>query len=66
MNIDIPGVNAQTCGTDYGDYVVDFYPRDHRRHKVRKEIHDSGYKIAHKETAEGGELVTWFLEPATD
>lgn len=61
MQININGITAQNCETDYGDYFLYFYPRDHDRHKVKQEI-PNNYKIIHKEYDEGGELVTWFLE----
>lgn len=61
MDIDLYGVTVQTCQTSYGEYTIEFYPSDYKRSKVKKAIPDR-YKISHKENAEGGELVIWFIK----
>jgi hypothetical protein len=62
MDIDIHGVKVKSCETDYGEYVIDFYPRDIDRNKVKRAINRKGYTVSHKETLENGELLSWFVE----
>lgn len=60
-NISLYGVTVKKCETDYGDYTVQFCPRDYSRNKVRKQIPNHHSRV-HKKQYEGGELLVWFYE----
>jgi len=62
MNINLNGVTVQKCQTEIGEYVIDFYPVDHKRQTVKQEIPDR-YSVVHTEYADGDEMVIWYLKP---
>jgi len=61
MDINLHGVTVQNCQTEYGEFVIDFYPSDHKRYKVKQHIPDR-YTVVRTEHAEEGELVIWFIK----